>query len=76
MVTDLGSLDLLGEIPGITSFDELADRAEEVILYGHRLRVASVADLIAMKRAANRPKDQIHLQQLEYLKGLEGDETS
>ncbi len=33
-------------------------------------RVASLDDLIAMKRAANRPKDQAHVMELLALKRL------
>jgi hypothetical protein len=35
-----------------------------------------VDDLIAMKRAANRPKDQLHLMELEALRKLLQDEQT
>jgi hypothetical protein len=37
------------------------------------MQVASLDDLIAMKRAANRPKDQPHIFKLLALKKLRGD---
>ncbi len=39
-------------------------------LYGMSVHVASIEDLIAMKRAANRPKDQLHLMELQALRDL------
>lgn len=70
LTTDIGILDLLGEAPGVTSFDELWTRSVEMEAHGIPIRVASLDDLIAMKRAANRPKDQAHLMELLALKRL------
>jgi len=41
-------------------------------LYGMHVRVASIDDLLSMKRAANRAKDQNHILELEALKKLLG----
>ncbi len=68
--TDAGSVDLLGEPAGIASFDDLWQSASSIEWQGVPVRVASVDDLIAMKRAANRPKDQRHLLELEALRKL------
>ena len=38
--------------------------------FGVRTRVASIDDHITMKRAANRPKDQSHILELEALRKL------
>jgi hypothetical protein len=74
--TDAGAIDLLGEVPGADSFEGVWERSQEVELLGARVRIASLSDLIAMKRAAGRPKDEIHLRELERLLALrEGDET-
>jgi predicted nucleotidyltransferase len=57
-VTPFGDLDVLADISGIRSYDELAAGAEEKEIFGLPVRVASLDHLIAMKRAANRPKDR------------------
>ncbi len=68
--TDFGSVNVMREIPGVDSFDDLRERAVPLDLGGFVVRVASIDDLIAMKGAANRPKDQIHLLELLALKKL------
>jgi len=68
--TDLGEVDLLAVPDGADSFEGLYERAVEMSLGEFNVRVASVDDLIAMKRAANRPKDQAHLYELLALKKL------
>ena len=70
LATDMGNVDLLGEIAGIDSFDGLWERASEIELFGVLVRVASIDDLLSMKRAANRLKDQNHILELEALKKL------
>ena len=70
LLTDHGSLDLLGETPGVESFAALKERGSLISLFGHPVVVASVDDLIRMKRAANRPKDQNHILELMALKKL------
>jgi hypothetical protein len=72
LVTDAGAVDLLGDAAGVGSFDRLWERSKEVELFGVPVRVASIDDLIAMKRAAGRPKDQPHLLELERLRSLGG----
>lgn len=76
LVTDSGDLDLLGDAAGVESFEALWQRAVEMELFGVRVRVASLEDLIAMKRAAGRVKDQPHLLELERLRRLVQGETN
>jgi predicted nucleotidyltransferase len=74
LVTDAGDVDLLGDVEGARSFDALWERSIETELFGVRVHVASLDDLIAMKRAAGRAKDQPHLLELERLRSL-GDDS-
>ena len=65
--TDAGSVDLVGEPDGVASFEDLWEGATLIDRQGVQVRVASVEALIAMKRAAGRPKDYGHLLELECL---------
>jgi predicted nucleotidyltransferase len=69
--TDFGALDLLGHIAGAEDFDRLYERSIEVEVESVPVRIASVDDLIAMKRAANRIKDRNHLWELEAFRRLQ-----
>lgn len=64
-VTPFGDFDILGDVAGLKGFDELIARAEEKEIAGLPIPVASIDHLIAMKRAANRPKDRNMVE--EYL---------
>lgn len=64
LTTDVGDIDLLAEPAGVDSFEGLWERANVMEIFGLQVRVASIEDLIAMKRAAGRPKDQQHLLEL------------
>jgi len=60
--------DFMPTIHGVKSFNSLWSRAEKVKLGGRRLRylwVAHLADIIASKRAAARPRDKAVLDVLE-----------
>lgn len=70
LVTDLGDVDLLRILPGVDSFEGLWNRATTLRIEDVDVRVASLEDLIAMKRAADRPKDRNHIIELEALKRL------
>ena len=65
--TDLGALDLLGEVPPLGEFPHVAAHAETVELFGFRVHVLSLEALIRSKRAAGRPKDLLVIPELEAL---------
>lgn len=65
--TDVGDLDLLGEITGGGSYAELLPRTQTVDLFGFACRVVTLPALIALKRAAGRGKDLDALAELEAL---------
>lgn len=66
--TDVGWLDVLATPAGVGGYDDLARTADAFELFGHRVLVASVNDLIRMKRAAGRPKDLLALEELGALR--------
>jgi hypothetical protein len=68
LTTDVGWLDLLGTPSGTSGFDDLARTADVFSLFGQRALVASVEDLIRMKRAAGRPKDLLAVEELGALR--------
>ena len=63
--TRLGEVDVLQGLPQIPRYDELAPRATDTELEGIQVRVCSLEDLRAMKRAADRPLDRLDLEALE-----------
>ena len=70
LTTDLGALDILGDAAGVDSFERLWERSILLDVDGEAVHVASIADLLSMKRAANRPKDQNHILELLELQKL------
>ena len=66
--TSAGNLDCLGTPAGAGDFDGLWSRSSVFDLDGLSVRVASIDDLIEMKRAAGRPKDLIEVEVLSALK--------
>ena len=67
-VTDAGRVDILGMPSGVSGFDELARAAVRMDLDGLNVMVASIDDLIRMKRAAAHPKDLIEVEVLGALR--------
>jgi hypothetical protein len=66
----LGDLDILATADGAQPYGELKARAQWLEIGSHRVAVASLDDLIAMKRAAGRPKDIPKLTELLELREL------
>jgi hypothetical protein len=64
-ITSHGDFDILGHADGMPGYDELRAEASVRDILGLEVRVASIEHLIAMKRAANRPKDRVAVE--EYI---------
>jgi hypothetical protein len=68
--TDVGDVDLLGEVSGIGNYEQVLAQSDELTVWGFKVRVLSLDGLIATKQAAARGKDHQHLLELEELKKL------
>jgi hypothetical protein len=60
-----GKFDILADAAGMPSYEELRAEARIDEIEGVEVRVASIDHLIAMKRAAGRPKDKLMVE--EYI---------
>ncbi len=67
LTTDLGELDLLGDVPGGGRYDDLLADSETLDLFGVSCRCLRLDALIRVKRAAGRPKDFEAVAELEAL---------
>jgi predicted nucleotidyltransferase len=65
--TDLGPLDLMSSITGVGDYARVAASAIEVELFGHRVKVISIEDLIAAKEALGREKDLLAAKELRAI---------
>jgi hypothetical protein len=76
--TRLCDVDLLGEVSGIDSFEQLWQGSVIMEVDSVKAHVASIEDLLAMKVAAGRTKDQMHELELRALRKilLEEEEAS
>lgn len=71
LITDLGDLDLLGEVAGIGSYPAVLALSQEVEHpSGKRWRLLTIEGLIHAKRAAGREKDLDAIRQLEAILDL------
>jgi predicted nucleotidyltransferase len=68
--TSAGWIDLLVAPPGAPTYRTLRKRAERIDLDGATVLLASLDDLAAMKRAADRPNDHIDLEEIDVIRRL------
>jgi hypothetical protein len=66
--TDIGDIDLLGEVAGVGNYAEVKESSVIFELYERDVRVISLDALIEAKRAAGRVKDLLVLPELEALR--------
>jgi hypothetical protein len=65
--TDLGEIDLLGEMTGAGGYEQATIGAYTIELHGESCLVAAPEFLVKAKRAAGRPKDLLAIPELEAL---------
>lgn len=68
--TTLGPLDVFARPDGSPPYDRLRRNADRVEIGNAEVLVASVDDLLEMKRSADRRKDQMDVETLEAIKRL------
>lgn len=66
-ITDIGNLDLLGEVRGVGYYEDVVADSVSAELFGYRFAVIDIGKLIEAKRAAGRPKDLIAIPELEAI---------
>lgn len=71
LTTDLGALDLLGEVSGLGFYADVLAASVEARLFEGPCRVLSIDGLIKSKRAAGRPKDIAAVAELEALREMQ-----
>jgi hypothetical protein len=65
-----GWIDLLAQPDGSPAYEQLRARADRERVAGVTVQIASLEDLIAMKKAAGRPKDLVAVEELEAIQRL------
>ena len=67
LATDDGDLDILGEVAGLGSYEQMLPFSEEMEIFGARCKVLTLEGLIKSKREAGRAKDLRLLPELQAL---------
>jgi hypothetical protein len=65
LTTPKGDIDLLSKPDGAPDYETLRGRADTMEIADRQVRVASIEDMLSMKRAAGRPQDMIDIESLE-----------
>jgi predicted nucleotidyltransferase len=66
--TSAGALDILGEVIGGGTYEQLMPFTQDITLHGRVHRCVTVDKLIELKRAAGRPKDLEPIAELEVIR--------
>jgi predicted nucleotidyltransferase len=59
LLTDLGRLDILSEVPPVGTYADVASKALTLDIYGRSCRIIGLDDLLAVKRHLGRDKDRL-----------------
>jgi hypothetical protein len=74
--TDIGSLDLLGEVRGVGYYEDVLAGSLIFELFGFPFAVVEMGKLMVAKRTAGRPKDLVMLLELEAIQERQLQERS
>ncbi len=74
--TDVGNLDLLGEVRGLGFYEQAIPGAIMFELFGYSFPVLAIKKLIEAKRTAGRAKDMVALPELEAIQERQLQERS
>ena len=66
--TDAGPIDVVVRVTGVGPYEAHMSGAEDRAVFGVRIRVAGLGDLISSKEATGRPKDEAILKDLRELR--------
>ncbi len=66
--TDIGVIDILGNISGVGSFEIANQHSLSLDLDGYTFQILSIDALIDSKKALNRPRDILAIKELEIIK--------
>jgi transcriptional regulator with XRE-family HTH domain len=69
--TEFGAFDILGQVDGIRGYEELRAQASIEEIGGIPVRVASLNQLIGMKRTIDRTKDQLMVEEYVAIERLQ-----
>jgi hypothetical protein len=67
LTTDVGDVDILGEVTGMGDYQKVEAFSEEMEIFGVNCKVLTLEGLIKAKRAVGRAKDLRILPELEAL---------
>ena len=70
LTTDAGDLDIIGEVKGLGTYQEVFAVSEEMKIFGMTFRVLTLEGLIKAKQATRRPKDLLLLPELQALREI------
>lgn len=76
LTTPVSDIDFLGDVTGGGRYEDLLPDTVEIEAFGVRARCVTLSKLIALKRAAGRPKDNEVLAELESLLEERGDRAN
>ena len=71
LTTDLGDIDLFGEVSGIGGYKDVNCLSITLVLFGFECAVLSLEGLVRSKRATARPKDLLVLPEIEALREMD-----